>query len=216
MRLHLQTITVAALVAIGLASTVPAHAQVYGQFTGAEPLPVNGRLFGAYFHSSENSVGVLGQLRLSFYPNVDFGFQGGFARQDFGTNDITAVRLGGDFKVGVMKPSETRPISVALGACIGIEAGDDYNILSVGPTVVASRAFVTGSGTGVTPYGRVGILFSSIDVGSLDDTDLSMPVRLGGDFRFGGQLGVAVELQLNLADSFNDDFGIAAGVNLPF
>src|SRR4029077_6858714 len=53
----------------------PAAAQVWGQYTSAETVPVNGHMFGGYLHASSNFLGLLAQLRLSFYPNVDFGFQ---------------------------------------------------------------------------------------------------------------------------------------------
>lgn len=207
---------VAALVAIILSCAAPARAQVFGQFTGAETLPVNGRLFGAYIQSSENAVGLLGQLRLSFYPGVDFGFQGGFTRQDLVRSNTTTVRLGTDFKVGVMKPTDARPISVAAGAALGIETGDNFHILTLEPSVVGSRAFHVGESGSVTPYARIGLAFSSVDVGDQDDTDLSVPIRIGGDFRLSPGLGIVAELQLQLSDSFNDNVGLAAGVNLPF
>ena len=58
------------LAAAALLFAGAAHAQVLGQFTGAETLPVNGHMMGAYLHSSQNVVGLLGQLRMSFYPDV--------------------------------------------------------------------------------------------------------------------------------------------------
>ena len=50
----------------------PAGAQVFGQYGGADPVPVNGRVFGAYLHTSDVVLGGMSQLRLSIYPNVDF------------------------------------------------------------------------------------------------------------------------------------------------
>lgn len=206
---------VAALVAGALVWALPAESQVFGQFTGAEPLPVNGRLFGAYLQSSESVVGLLGQLRLSFYPNVDFGFQGGLSRIDQPGGDVTTVRLGGDVKIGVMAPTDVRPYAISVGGSIGVEAGDDFSILTVVPSVVVSRTFQS-DGTSMTPYARAGLSIARLDVGPLDDNEVSLPLRFGGDFRFGRQLGACVELQLQLADSFNDNVGLAAGVNIPF
>ena len=54
-----------------------AWAQVFGQYTGANPLEPNQHLFGAYLHTSDSVLGAVGQLRLSFFPGIDFGFQGG-------------------------------------------------------------------------------------------------------------------------------------------
>ena len=203
------------LAAAALACHAPARAQVYGQFTGAETVPAGGRLFGAYALSSENVVGLLAQLRLSFYPNVDFGFHGGIARQDFVGGDRTTVRLGTGLKAKIADPTAGLPVALAVGGDLAVETGDEFHVLTVGPTLVASRPFAIGSG-GVTPYARIGLAITSIDVRSNRDTDISLPLRLGGDFRLTPQLGLAVELQLQWSDRFNDNVGLAAGVNLPF
>ena len=207
---------VAAFVIIAMAGSGPTHAQVYGQFTGAETVPVGGHLFGAYAFSSENVVGLLSQLRLSFYPHVDFGFQGGIARQDYKGGNRTTIRLGTDLKVKVLDASAQLPVTVAIGGDLGVESGDDFNVLTLGPTVVAGRYFTLGQNSGVTPYARVGLAITNIDVGPLKETDISVPLRLGGDFRVAPELRLALELQLHLGDVFNDNVGLAAGVNLPF
>jgi hypothetical protein len=212
----LRNVFVAALVATGLAWNAPARAQAFGQYTGAEPLAVNGRLFGGYLHSSENAFGLIGQLRLSFYPDVDFGFQGGLTRQDLVRNKATTLRLGGDIKVGISKPTEQLPMAIALGGNFGVETGDEFNVLTVGANAVGSRTFPVGENSSVTPYGRIGFALSRFDVAGVDETDFSVPIRVGGDFRLSSALGLMLELQLQVADSFNDNVGIAAGVNLPF
>ena len=183
---------------------------------GAEPLPVNGRMFGVYAHTSSNVVGLLGQLRLSFFPGVDFGFQGGLSRQDLAKSTTTTVRLGADIKASVRHASDASPIAVSVGGNLAIESGDGFHILTLGPTVVASRAFHMGTNGGFTPYARVGLAFANITVGPFDDTDFSLPIRLGGDFRLSTQMDVVVELQLQPGDAFNDATGLAAGVNFPF
>src|SRR5258705_6644118 len=79
-RLHVTKHVPAALfVAALFCGSGAAFAQVPGQFTGAEILPVNAHMYGGYLVASNNVVGGLAQLRLSFYPGVDFGFQGGLA-----------------------------------------------------------------------------------------------------------------------------------------
>ena len=103
--------------ALALALPRAASAQVFGQFIGATPLPVNAHLFGAYLQSSENVLGLLGQLRLSFYPGVDFGFAGGFARQDFKGGNRTTLRLGTDHKYQVVAPSPEYPYAGSIGPC---------------------------------------------------------------------------------------------------
>ena len=97
-----------------------------------------------------------------------------------------------------------------------METGDNFHLLTVGPTVVASRFFGLGQNGGVTPYARLGLAITNIDVGPLRETDVSVPLRLGGDFRVAPELRLALELQVQLGDAFNDNVGLAGGVNLPF
>ena len=210
-RLGLALIAVAAL-----GSIAPARAQVYGQFTGAETVPAGGRLFGAYAFSSENVVGLLAQLRLSFYPDVDFGFHGGVARQDWEGGSRTTVRLGVGLKVKIQEPTARLPVALAIGGDLGVETGDDFHVLTVGPDLIASRSFALGQTGAVTPYGRIGLAVTNFDIRSIKDTDVSVPVRMGGDFKVGPQLHLSLELQLQLGDALNDNLGLAGGVNLPF
>ena len=146
---------------------------------------------------------------------MDFGFQGGFARQDLAGGDVTTLRLGGDLKVTVGQPSADLPITIAVGGNLGVETGDDFNLLTFGPTVTASRTFAVGQG-GLTPYGRLGVAIASLDIGDLDDTDISVPLSLGSEFEVAPQMRLVLELQFHLGDSFNDGIVLAGGVNLPF
>jgi opacity protein-like surface antigen len=205
------------LLALLLAGLAPAaHAQVFGQYTPAEILAVNSRLGGAYVNFSDDVVGALGQLRLSFYPNIDFGFQGGLSRLDLGSTTKTSLRLGGDLRFGVMKAAAGRPVDVAVGAALGVETGDDYSVLRLGPSVVASHAFTLSGGSGVVPYAGAMLCFSSVDVGEQSDTDFSVPVRLGAELRAIPGLHLTGEIQLRLGDDFDDHTAFSVGVNLPF
>lgn len=192
------------------------EAQSYGQYGGADPLPVNGRMFGVYLNASDNVVGILSQLRLSFYPGVDFGFQGGFARYDLGSTNRTTLRLGGDLKGLITEASEQSPLDLAVGGHLGVEVGDNYNVLHIGPTLVGSHTFSMGENGGVVPYGSLGLMFSRVSVGDADDSDFSFPLRIGVEVRTTPEFRFLAELQVNVGDDFNDDVGLAAGVNLPF
>lgn len=211
----MKKVFVTALVAT-LVATAPARASVFGQFTPAGTLPVNERLFGAYLTASDNVVGLLGQLRLSFYPGVDFGFQGGLSRVDAGGTKRTTVRLGGDFKVATLRASETRPIDLSIGAALGIETGDDFTTLILGPRAVASRTFGREGGNGVVPYAAVSLAFSSINAGELDQTDFAIPIELGAELRVISGMRLVGEFQFRPGDDINDDVGFALGVNFPF
>lgn len=207
----------AALIVAALLSFAPAAgAQVFGQFTGAELLPVNGHETGAYLVASDNVLGLLGQLRMSFYPGVDFGFQGGLSRLHYGSSDRTLVRLGGDFKIAAAKASATFPVDLALGGAIGIETSDDYHVLTLMPQAVASHAFPVGQSMSVAPYLGTGLTIRNVDAGPTQDNSLSIPLRLGADMRVMTGVRIAAELQLQVANSFGDNVGFLTGVNLPF
>lgn len=199
-----------------MAAGSPAWGQVWGQFGGAGTIPSGSRQGGAYLLFSENTTGLLGQLRLSFYPNIDFGFAGGFTRLDYAGGDNTTVRLGTDLKVRVTQSLGRRLMAtMAIGGILGVETGDDYSLLTVGPTLVLSRAFKSGMKT-VEPYARVGIAITTYETDLEDETDVSLPLRFGVTSRLTPSLELVGELQVNVEDSVNDDLGFALGVNLPF
>ena len=199
-----------------LAPAPAARAQVFGQYTPAQILPVNARLGGAYVNFSKDVVGALGQLRLSFYPNVDFGFQGGLARLDLGTTSKTSLRLGADVRFGVAKAAAGRPVDVAVGGGFGVETSDRYSVFRIGPSVVASHTFPFSANASVAPYAGAMLCFSSVDLGDESETDFSVPLRLGAELRAIPGVRITAELQLLLGDDFADRTAFSAGVNLPF
>lgn len=202
-----------ALLAAMLAFPATARAQIYGQFTGAETIPSGGHVFGAYVHASENLFGLISQLRLSFYPNVDFGFQGGLNRIDVGSDDQTTLRIGGDLKFLIAKGGV---LDLSAGGALGVETGDGISILTIGPSVVVSRTFAMGNGGGITPYGSMGMFFSNVDIDDFEDSDFAIPFRLGSEFKLSPEIKLVGEIQLRAGDEINDDFSFVTGVNLPF
>jgi hypothetical protein len=208
----------AALLMAALGAAMPARAQVFGQFTSAETVPINGHLFGAYLNASENVIGGLAQLRLSFYPDVDFGFHGGLTQLDPGgpSATLTTLRVGGDLRWQVAHAAQGSSMDVAVGGALGVETADDVKVVSLGPSVVASRPLSVGDSRGIVPYAGLALLFSSRDAFGVEDSDISVPLRLGMEARLAAEFRIVAELQLFIADRYNDDVGFAAGVNLPF
>jgi hypothetical protein len=199
-----------------LAAAPAAHAQSFGQYGGAETIPVNARVFGAYLNASDHVIGIMSQLRLSFYPGVDFGFQGGLARTDTGPSDRTTLRLGADLKGLVSRARADGPFDVSVGGHLGVEVGDNYNVLHLGPAVTVSRVVAMGDGGGLVPYAGLGLKFTRVSAGDSDASDFSFPLRLGAELRAMPEFRFVAELQANIGDDFNDDIGLVAGVNLPF
>ena len=202
------------LAALLLAAAAPARAQVQGALSPARVLQPNEHLGGAYLTFDKSSATLLGQLRMSFYPNFDFGFQGGLARIDVNDNTRTSVKLGGDFRAQVAFQSKGSPVDVALGGALGVESADELNQLSVGPQVHVSR--VLDMGNQWVAYGGAALLFSRIEVGQESDTDTSFPLRAGVEWDPNPYLRLLTEVQLAVSDELRDDFAITFGVLFPF
>jgi len=214
-----KSILAAILAIAALGPTDLARAQAFGQYTGAVVVPPNGHVFGAYLNISENVVGRLPQLRLSFYPNLDFGFHGGLSRLDPGGSVATrtTLRVGGDLRWQLTGLSPTFPADLALGASLAVETADRFKVVTLGPSVVASRTLGGTDGAGgFVPYGGLALLFSSRDAFGFEDSDISLPLRLGIEARLSPEFRLIAELQLFIADRYNDDVGFVTGVNLPF
>jgi len=198
-----------------LGPAAPARAQVFGHYTGADCVPMGGHMFGGYVHASDGLLGLSSQLRLSFYPNIDFGFQGGLVRSDQGGggDDVVTVQLGTDVKFQVKKGPG---ISLALGGAFGVETGDNYHLMTLGPTFTASYALGNQGGAGVTPYAGVAVLFNDADIQNQESQDVTMPFRFGADFRLAPEIRIVGEIQLRPNDPYGDSFAFVTGVNLPF
>lgn len=201
---------------IGVSAAVPVRAQTFGQYAGARTLPPNGHAAGAYMDMSSNLLAVMGQLRFSFYPDVDFGFQGGLGRYDLGGSDVTTARLGADFKLLAAKVSNGAAIDLSFGAGIGLESGEDFSQLSLGPLLTGSCPIVMARSFDLEPYVSIGALFSRVDAGATDANDVSFPVRLGTEIPLMPGTRAVAELRLRLGDAFNDNVGVGFGANFDF
>src|SRR4029079_11709316 len=146
-------------------------------------------VFGAYVPLSSNAIGALAQLRLSFLPGVDFGFQGGLSRLDRSAGSKTLIRLGTDVKVVLAHAGDGRAVDMAIGGGLGIFAGDNYNLLSIGPTFVVSRTWQSGS-TRFTPYAVAARAITTSNVGDTNNNDFAIPLR------FGAELGISPAARL--------------------
>lgn len=205
----------AALVA-GMLVAGASEAQVFGQYTSAVPIGMNARLFGVYGSFTESESELMAQLRLSFYPNVDFGFHGGLSRVSVLDRSRTSVKIGGDFKALVLKRGESGAVDLSLGAAIGVSSAEDFNLLSLGPQIVASRTFGSSGNSTVTPYAGAMVLFTRSDLDNSNDNDVSMPLRLGAEFAPNVDIRLVAELQIAVSDQINDDLKLTLGANFPF
>lgn len=210
--MRLRLLVVLAIVALAR----PAEAQIFGQLSAAEPIPTDARLVGAYLQTSENQVGVLGQLRLSFYPNIDFGFQGGLTRVDYVGGDRSLAQLGADVRFGLGQQAQGRLLSSSIDGAIALESGDDYHTLTLGVIGAVSHRFPMGQNSAATPYAGLGVGFQNAEISDDDKSDMYVPLRLGASFKIGAVVDAITELQFRLSDDVNDDFGLLFGANFPF
>jgi hypothetical protein len=210
-----QILLIAAATA-GMLSAHAATAQVFGQYGGAQPIGVNSHLFGVYTGFTNSESELMTHLRLSFYPNVDFGFQGGLSRVSVDDNNRTAVKLGGDFKALVLKQGPSRWLDLSLGAALGMSSAEDFNILGLGPQAAASHTFHPGGNSNLTAYTGAVLLFTRSDLNNSNDTDVSMPVRFGAEYAPKPDFRFIAELQVAVSDQINDDLKLILGANFPF
>jgi opacity protein-like surface antigen len=194
------------LLALGLAAALacaasPAFAQVYGILSDAKVVPVNGHLGAAYLQFDKSSATLMGQLRLSFYPNMDFGFIGGISRLDIEDDTKSSVRLAPDFRGQIATQSANFPMSITLGAALAVESADGFSLLSIGPTAQASRVLD---------------LISRSEIDGKRNTDTSMPLRLGLQYAPNADIRILTEAQLAVSDEIRDDFSFTLGVLFPF
>jgi hypothetical protein len=205
-----------ALIAVFVLTPGLARAQVFGQYTGATPLDPNRHLFGAYLHASDSLLGAMGQLRLSFYPGIDFGFQGGLAQLHLSEGDRTTIRFGTDIKAAVAKPGASTPFAVAMGVGLGVEVSDQLSSITLAPSAVASQDCVLGGTVNVTPYAGAAIAFTRRSLDSHDENDVTLPVRLGSEVDLGSSARFVFELQLLFGNDFGDSYQIVSGVHFAF
>ena len=200
--------------ALALVVAHPAAAQVNGAFSEAHVVPVDGHLGGAYLQFDSHDATLQGQLRLSFYPNLDFGFNGGLSRINVDHVMRTSLRIGADFRGQVSTQERGAAVSTTLGAAIGVETADSFNLLSVGPQFSLSRT-LGGSGRWIG-YGSLALLYSRIDLGSTRRNDTSFPLRAGVEFRPNPDLRLLSEVQVGISDEIRDDVALTVGVLFPF
>lgn len=205
-----------AFAAAGTLAATGAGAQVFGQYSGATPLAMDTRVFGAYASFTKSESELLTQLRLSFYPNVDFGFQGGLSRVSVMNRSRTSVKVGGDFKGFVVRRGAGAPFDLSLGAALGVSSAEDFNLLSIGPQALLSRTFGSSGRANVTPYAGALLLFTRSDLDNANDTDVSVPLRFGAEYAPNQDIRLVVELGVAVSDRINDDLKLTVGANFPF
>jgi hypothetical protein len=193
-----------------------AEAQVFGQWRPAPALPINAHSFGAQLELSRHTVGGLMDLRLSLYPDVDFGFQGGFSRVQIEGSDIGTARLGADFKWHTMKTSSGAPLDLAFGGFIGLESGDRLGRLVVGPLAVASRGVTMQGQERMIPYFGVQARYTQFQYQDDARNDFSVPIRLGCVFPIVQGFRVGAEAEFRLGNDIDDHqaFGVSVDFDI--
>ena len=211
-----RSLGLAALVTIALWPAA-ANAQVFGQFTGGSILPMGKNAIGGYVELSSNLIGVMGQVRSSFQEKTDFGFQGGVGIYEQGDNNVTAVRLGADFRMLARPRDERVKFDLVFGAGIGVETGDNLNILRLGPSLIAAMpAGGSPENPRFRPFGGVELLFNREQVHDENRSGLTMPVHLGTEWTVASGVKLYAELQWRVGNEFGDQTAISTGITSTF
>ena len=139
----------------------PASAQVFGQLHPAHPIRDHSNLWGAYLVLGDrvDDVGLLGQVRFSSGPNLDWGLQFGFAD---GPGD-GAVLIGGDIRPSLRRADDEFPLDLAFDGGLGLTIGDNFTLLELQPAILYGHRFPLDSGGALSPYGSIGIDFQNFD-----------------------------------------------------
>ncbi len=208
--------SLALLVAVLASMPAAAHAQAFGQWRPATVLPMNSHVTGIQLEMSKHQIGPLVDLRLSLYPDVDFGFQGGLSRVQIEGSDVATARLGADFKWQTLKTSSGGPFDMAIGAFIGLESGDRLGRLVVGPQLLASRGVTMQGKERMVPYLGLQARYAQFQYRSDPRNDFSVPLRLGIVFPIVQGFRVGAEAQLRLGDDIDDHnaFGVSADFDI--
>jgi hypothetical protein len=156
----------------------------------------------------------MGQLRLSFYPNMDFGFIGGLSRLDINDDTKSSVRLGTDFRGQIATQDASFPLNITLGAALAVESADGFSLLSVGPTAAASMGLDQAKQW--EAYGGASILISRSEINGARNTDTSLPLRLGLQYSPNPDIRILSEFQVAVSDEIRDDLSFTLGVLFPF
>jgi hypothetical protein len=202
--------------ALGLTPAI-ARAQVFGQFTGGSMLPMGKNAIGGYVELSSNLIGVTGQIRSSFQQKTDFGFQGGVGIYQMNGGDVTAVRLGADFRMLARPRDERVKFDLVFGAAIGVETGDNLNVLRLGPSLVAAMpAGGTPDNPRFRPYAGLEMLFNREQVGDENRSGLTVPVHLGSEWQVAPGVRLDAELQWRIGNQFGDQTAISTGITSTF
>jgi hypothetical protein len=194
----------------------PAPAQVSGQFGGAVPIPVDARVFGTFVGLSQHQWESQSQLRLCFYPGLDFGIQAGLHHYAETGAERNAIEIGGDVRTQVAKRGQHSPFDVSLGGALTVSSADHYNVLAVGPQVAVSRTYGLHAGAEFVPYAGTALLYSRYDVGDVNWTDVSMPFRFGLEYKPNPSVHAVLETQLPFSDPQGTHPKLFLGANFPF
>lgn len=197
------------LLGAGLGFAGFAEANAFGQHRPVHPIPGGDNLLGIYLLLGDqvDDIGILGQVRFTASPSLDWGLQLGFADAGDG-----ALLLGGDIRPIFKQADPEFPLDLAFDAGIGLYIADSFTILSLVPVVEASHRFpLEGSSGALSPYGSLGLDINNVSVdGGGDDTDVDIVARLGLEWE------ATQKLQLMTEIGFGNGTDFTLGLNVPF
>ncbi len=198
-----------------------ARAQFLGQLTDARVQDQGRSFLGGYIGIyDDDAFAAFGQYRYGFARDIDGGFKLGFV--DAGRDDGFGAAGDARYQILHQKPASPQQagdaVDLSLGGGLEFFFGSDFTVVSFQFNGMVSHRFISASGRGMTPYGRMQVRLerSSMDLpppqGDQSDTEGEFGINAGGEFEFARQLSAVGELQLDSSV----DFGLIFGLNYRF
>lgn len=176
--------TIARALALVLALTLPAGAQLLGGLsTGAVETP-GAQKIGGFVGITDEFVSFAGQVRLGIASSFDLGAKVAFV--DFQAPLGSSLALNADGKFQILDVFLQDPFDLAVGPEVTYFRIDDITNWYFGAYVAASKEFILANGRGLTPYGRIGVRLHRVETDLYDDDKVNTGLGAGAAYEIAG------------------------------
>jgi len=183
---------VAFLVTALLLVVVPASAQVYYMFPGAQTVADNEAAVGGAVGFADDLFRMVGYGRFNMNPKSDLGVE---IVIDV-NNSNGRFGAGADYKYFILPADESFPLDLAVQGGLGFETGNSFTNFNIPLGGILSKDLKTQGGTTIVPYGGLYMVISHFSSDFFDDTDVDLELRFGSSFQISnaGDLFVAIHI----------------------
>src|SRR4030067_3009225 len=208
-RMRPKTVLALTLV-VFLAVCVTSQAECLGQLSTAQSPGPGNSFLGGYFGIYEDAFSFFGQYRYGFANYLDGAFKLGVISVDGpkGSNEA-GLLLGGDLKYQLLDATLGDPFDLAVGGMTEFTVVDQFNVFSLGGSVIGSYPFEMRNGRHISPYSRFNLRMQRVGNGN-SDTDLEIELDLGTQIELSSEWSLIGEFIIE------DNLGFIFGFNYKF